>query len=183
MTIGFLRGCLLLPFLVFCLVSNLSFVRGVQASVQDGVYDADGKHWTILMEPEKKSCSMVIHFDEDTMAYIGEDDWTDDVLLYFIFMKKGVNFRKGETHNVEIGFGKGLIWRVQAPGTVVDNYGGVYVRALDGEFGVHFSRRGAFSMTIDGKDYGTYELAEADKGMLRLLKCESDFDEGIIPAR
>lgn len=178
-----LRTAFLLPFLFVCLSCNSSFARGVKGPVPDGVYDADGKHWTILMEPNKKSCSMVVHFDEDAMVYIGEDDWVDDVLFYFIFMKKGLNFEKDEIYDVEVQFGKDMTWRKEALGARVGNYGGVYLRGLDGEFGVNFSQSGAFFVSIDGKDYGLYELTGTREGMLRLLKCKDDFDKGILPSR
>lgn len=177
------KGRLLLTCLLLCLFCGGSLASNGKEAASDRVYDSDGYHWTILMQPEKKSCSLVIGFEEDAMVYIGEDDWTDDVLFYFIFVKKGLSFSRSKNYDVGIEFGRDYRWRKEASGARVGDYGGVYVRGLDGKFGVNFAQAGAMVMKIDGKDYGAYDLTGAREGMLRLLKCEDDMDQGKVPSR
>ena len=178
------RSLILLPVLLVVLSCSPSLARNAKGAMADGVYDADGVHWTILTQPERQACSLVMSFKSGGLLYIGlDEDLPDKTSFYFIFLKKGQIFSREEKYDVKIEFGKDFVWRHKAEGTVSNGYGGVYLRKLDSEFGVNFSQSGVFFVTIDGRDYGGYELTGAREGMLRMLACEDDMDRGKIPAR
>lgn len=179
-----MRNLILLPILLVALSCSPSLARSAKDAMADRVYDADGKHWTILMQPERQSCSLATSFDGGALAYIGlDDDEADKLSFYFIFLKKGMEFSKSKKHDVKIEFWKDIVWRSEANGAASQGYGGVHLRKLDRQFGVNFSQGGAMFVTIDGRDYGGYELEGMREGMLRMLQCEADLDRGKIPAR
>lgn len=178
------RNLILLPILLVFLSCSPSLARNAKGAAADRVYDADGVHWTILAQPERNACSLVMSFDGGALLYIGlDEDLADKTSFYFIFLKKDQILSKEEMHDVKIEFGKDFVWRHMAEGTVSNGYGGVYLRKLDSKFGVNFSQSGVVFVTIDGRDFGGYKVTGAREGMLRMLACEEDMDRGKIPAR